>query len=206
MRVGVVDAVHRDLLDVGAEELAREHRRLLGIEAVLADDALADDPLLHEHLVSDVRMDHRRHDQVLGIADDSRDQLRAVRLLDEVELGGEMRLELVGQRRELQQPRRLGPPLGERGQRAQQLQVERDLLLDPRSAHLDHDLATRAQQATVDLGDRCAGEWPFVEPREDLEPDLLVDDPARLLERERRHVVDEVLELVDVDVREQVRP
>ena len=50
MRVGVVDAVHGDLLHVGAEELACEHRRSW-IEVVLADDALADDPLLHEHLV-----------------------------------------------------------------------------------------------------------------------------------------------------------
>ena len=49
VRVGVVDAVHRDLLDVGAEELAREHRGPLGLEAVVGDDPLAVDPLLHEH-------------------------------------------------------------------------------------------------------------------------------------------------------------
>jgi hypothetical protein len=83
---------------------------------VVADHAHADDPFLHEHLLRDVRTDHCRDDEVLVIADDPRDQLRAVRFLDEVELGGEMRFELVGQRRELQQPGGLGAALGERCQ------------------------------------------------------------------------------------------
>ena len=36
VRIGVVDAVDGDLLDVGAEELAREHRCTLWIETVFA--------------------------------------------------------------------------------------------------------------------------------------------------------------------------
>ena len=75
VRIGVVDAVDGDLLDVGAEELAREHRCTLWIEAMVARHALAGDPLLHEHLLGHVWMDHRRHDQVLGVGDDARDQL-----------------------------------------------------------------------------------------------------------------------------------
>ena len=143
---------------------------------------------------------------MLVVRDEAGDQLGAVRLLDEVELGGQMRLELVGQRRQLQQPRGLRAPLGERRQRAEQLEVEGYFLLDPRPPHLDDDLAARPQQAAVNLGDRGTGERLLVEPREDLEPDLLVDDPARLVERERRHVVDQPLEFLDVDVRKQIRP
>jgi hypothetical protein len=134
VRVGVVDAVDRDLLRVGAEELPREHLRALAIEAVPRDHLLADDPLLDENTLRHVWMDHVRHDQVLVLGDELRDQLGAVRLLDEVELRAQVRLQLVRERGQLEQASRLGAALGERGHRAKQPEIERNLGLDPRPA------------------------------------------------------------------------
>ena len=178
----------------------------LAVEAVLFRHLHAVDPLLDEHALGDMGVDHVRHDQVLVLGSEPGDQLGAVRLLDEVELAAEMGLELIGERLHLNEPGRLGVALGEGGQSAEQLQVERDLLLDPRPSHLDDDLAARAQQRSVDLRDRRTCERLLVEPSEDVQADVLVDDPARLRERERRHVVDELAELLDVDVGEKVRP
>ncbi len=205
MRIGVVDAVHRDLLDVSAEELPRELLRALAVEAVPVRHLLARDPLLDEDALGHVRMDHIRHDQALVLGHEPGDQLRAVRLLDEVELGGEMCLELVRERLQLDEPGRLRVPLGEGGQGAQQLQVERDLLLDPRPPHLDDDLAARPEERAVDLRDRGARKRLLVEPGEGVQADVLVDDPASLRERERRHVVHQLAQLLDVDVRQEVR-
>jgi hypothetical protein len=114
VRVGVVDAVHRDLLDVGAEQLPREPLRILLRQRVGLGDLLAVDPLEHEHALGHVWVDHLGHDEVLVLGHEPRDQLRAVRLLDEVELVAEMRLELLGQRLELEEPGRLRPSLCER--------------------------------------------------------------------------------------------
>ena len=116
VRIGVVDAVHRDLLHVGAEELPGEHLRPLGLEAVLCRHLHALDPLLDEDALGHVRVDHIRHDEVLVLRDELRDQLGAVRLLDEVELGAEMGLELLCERLHLDEPGRLGVTLGEGGQ------------------------------------------------------------------------------------------
>jgi len=80
----------------------------------------------------------------------------------------------------------------------------RALLLDPRPAHLDDDLAARAQKRAVDLRDRGARERLLLEPRENVQANVLVDDPASLRERERRHVVDELAQLVDVDVGQEI--
>ena len=206
VRVGVVDAVHGDLLDVGAEELAREHGARSGSSpwprvtfSPTTRSCTSTLSVTYGWITSGTT---RCSCSATSFAISS----DAVRLLDEVELGGEVRLELVAECGQLQQAGRLGVSFGERGQRAEQLEVERDLLLDPRPAHLDDDLAAGTQQPAVDLCDRRTGERLLVEPGEDLEPDLLVDDPARLLEREGRHVVDQPLELLDVDVRKQVGP
>ena len=134
MRIGVVDAVHGDLLHVGAEELPGQHLRTLGLESVLCRHLHALDPLLDEDALGHVRVDHIRHDEVLVLRGELRDQLGAVRLLDEVELGCEMALELLGERPHLDEPGCLGVAFGEGRQRAKQLEVERDLLLDPRPA------------------------------------------------------------------------
>jgi hypothetical protein len=58
----------------------------------------------------------------------------------------------------------------------------------------------------VDLRNRRTRQRLLVDPRERVRAELLVDRAPDLLERHRRGVVDELRELVDVDVRKQVRP
>ena len=58
----------------------------------------------------------------------------------------------------------------------------------------------------MDLGDRGGSERLGLEAREQLGPEVLAHDLLDLRERERRHLVHELPQLLDVDIREQVRP
>ena len=207
MRVRVENALHGDLADVGAEERAGELSRALRVHPVTVLDLDAVDPLHHEDAVAHVRMDHLRHEEVFAVLrDHRRDQLCVVRLLAEVQLAVQVLLELVRERVQLQQLCGPGMLLGDRRRLPQELEVERDLLDDPRPAHLDDDLAPALQQRGVDLADRRARKRLLVDRREMLETDVFRDRLPERRERKRRDVVDELAELVDVDVREQVRP
>lgn len=121
---------------------------------MLLGDLDAVDPLLHEHALGDVRVHDRRDAQVLELAHEPRDDLGRMCLLDEVELSRQVGLELVGERRELQQARGLGAVLGHRRERAQEIEIERDLLSDPRPPHFHDDLAAAPGERPVDLADR----------------------------------------------------
>jgi hypothetical protein len=50
-------------------------------------------------------------------------------------------VELVGERCQLKQPRRLGTLLREAGGRADEIEIDVDLLLDPGAPNFDDDLA-----------------------------------------------------------------
>ena len=126
-------------------------------------------------------------------------------LLAEVELPAEMLLELVGQRLELQQPGGARPPLREPGCPAQKVEVEIDLLDDAGPANLHHHHPPGLQERRMDLRDRRGRERVLVDPREVLEPDVVVDRGANRSERHGRDLVHQLLELVDVDVRQEIR-
>jgi len=205
VRIGVVDAVHGDLLDVGVKELTCERLGMLGLEAVRLGHPLSVDSLEDEYALGHVRLDHLRHDQVLEIAHETGDHCGAVGFFDEVELGGEMRLQLLRRGGQLQQARRLGASFGGRGQRAQQFQVERDLLRDSGAPHLDDGLPARSQESAVDLSDRGRCNRLLVEPGKEVEADVFVDHLLGRRERKGRHVVDEMRELVDVDIGQEIR-
>ena len=204
--IGVVDALHRHLVHICTEELPRELMRALGAEAVLGVDLAPFDPLEDESPLRHVRPDHGRHDEVLVPGDDPRDQLGVVRFLDEVELRAQMHLELIGQRARLQELRPLGPRLEQFGRRAHQREVDVDLLLDAGAAHLDDHVAAVRKQCRVDLSDRRRRERLGVDAHEDVWRQFLRDHLADLLERDRRDLVDELAELLDVNVRQEIRP
>ena len=147
VRIRVVDALDDDLVHVRAEELARELLRDLGSETVIRRGLASLDVLEREHALGDVRTNHARDDEQLVVLDEPRDQLGVVRLFEEVELGAEVNLELVGERLDLQELRGLGVAGDQRGGRAQQREVELDLLDDPRPPDLHHDLRGRSSAA-----------------------------------------------------------
>jgi hypothetical protein len=62
-----------------------------------------------------VGIDDRGHRQAVVVGDELSDQIGVRSLLAEVELGSKMRLDLVGERIELEQPSGLGPFLEEGG-------------------------------------------------------------------------------------------
>jgi hypothetical protein len=115
-------------------------------------------------------------------------------------------VDVVGEGGELEQLRRLGAPFEEVRGRAEEVEVDLRLLDHPRTPDLDHDLAPIGQQRPVDLGDRRGGERLRVDPDEDFSVELAADHGLDLRERHRRDLVDEPRELLDVDVRHQVRP
>ncbi len=115
-----------------------------------------------------------------------------------------MYLELVRERTQLQQLRRLGALLEELDRRTHEREVEIDLLHDARPPHLDDDLAAVRHERGVDLRDRGGRQRLRVELH-DRVADVLAHDPLDLREREGRHLVHEFRGLVDVDVGEQVR-
>lgn len=106
-----------------------------------------------------------RHEPFVRL-DDPSDQLCVRGLLLEVELGFQVRFNLLCECGELQQPGSTRPLLGRVRRGAQQLQVEGHLLLDPRSAHFDHNLAPVLEERRVDLRDRSRCQWLGVDPRE----------------------------------------
>ena len=97
----MVDALDDDLEHVGAEELARQEGGALRVEPVPRLDPAPVDQLEDERALGHVRMDHARDDERLESLHERSDQLRVVRLLDEVELPAEVELELVRQLLEL---------------------------------------------------------------------------------------------------------
>ena len=204
VRVRVVDAVDRDLVDVRFEELARELMCPLGGEAVIAFDLAPLDALEHEHLLADERPDHLGDDEILVLGEHAGDHVGVVRLLDEVELAAEMRLELVGERVRLQELRTLGPPLEQRRGLAHQREVELDLLLDAGTANLDDHLTAALEERSVHLCDRGGGDRLGLDRDEHVRGQLLGDDALDLVERHRRNLIHELLELLDVHVRQQV--
>ena len=204
MRVRVVHAFDCHLVHVCAEELPGQILRALGREAVVVVDLAAVDALEHEHALGDVRPDHLRHDDVTPLLEHARDELRVVRLLGQVELGAKVHLELVRERTSLEELGALGTPLERLRRRAEQCEVDLDLLLDPRPAHLDDHLASRLQQGRVDLRDRRRGDGLGVDPRERVRRKILADRPLDLREGYGRDLVDELPELLDVYVGKQV--
>ena len=204
MRVGVVDALDGHLTHVEAEELARELRSALGRETVRGRDLLAVDELEDEHALGHVRPDHLRDDEIRIAVGERPDQLGVVGLLLEVELGSQVNLELVGERLDLHELRRLRVAVEQARRRAQQIEILLDLLDGAGSPHLDRDLAPVREQRAMDLRDRRGCERLRIDPREEIGVEVLADHRFDLLERNRRHLVDEPLELLDVNVRKQV--
>ena len=206
VRVGVVDALDDDLEHVGAEKLAREEGGALRVEPVPRLDPAPVDPLEDERALGHVRLDHARHDERLEPLHERSDQLRVVRLLDEVELPAEVELELVRELLELDPLRRLGVPDRETDGRAQHREIEVDLLDDSRSPHLRDDLLPRCEQAAVRLRDRGGRERLRVETDERFLAEVLAQHRLDLRERDRRDGVDEAAELLDVDVGQEIGP
>jgi hypothetical protein len=206
VRIGVVDALHGHLMHVGAEELARQLSRALSAEPVVGVDLAPCDALEHQHSLRHVRPDHRRHDEILVLAHEACDELGVVRLLDEVELAAQMHFELVSERTRLQKLRALRVRLEQLRRRAHQREVDVDLVLDPRAAHLDDHLPPARQQRRVDLRDRRRREWLRVDADERVRRQLRRDHFTDLIERHRRDLVHELAELLDVHVGKQVGP
>jgi hypothetical protein len=156
VRVGVVEALGRDLADVGAEELAGQRPRLLGLDVHVRLDLHAVEPLEHEHVLAHVRMDHPGYVQELEVGDQAGDQLRVVRFLDEVQLGAKVGLELVGESTELEQSCRLRVAFDELGRAPEELEVEGDLLDDARSPDLTTTSRRTRREQLAELDERRA--------------------------------------------------
>jgi hypothetical protein len=183
VRVGVVDAVERDLTDVGAEEIAREPLGLLLLEAVVGGYLLAVDPLEHEHPLGDVRPDNLGHDEVVVLLDRPRYQLCVRGLFHEVELAAEMHFELLREGAELEEAGGLGALFEKADGRPNDVEVELDLLHDPGPPHLDDDVPPVREEGAVDLGDRGGGERIRLEPGEDVGADVFAKNALDLRER-----------------------
>ena len=101
-----------------------------------------------------MRADHLRDDQPVVVLDKAGDQLRVVRLLDEVELLTQVHLELVGERLHLQKLSRVGMP-GEKAAVERSTERSRSTCSTmPGRRTLIDDLPTGLQQCAVRLSDR----------------------------------------------------
>ena len=87
VRVGVVDAFTRNLVDIRAEELSRKRLGSFLLETVPGAELLALDPLDDEDLLGHIGPHDSRHDQVLVAIDEPTDQLGVRSLLAKIELG-----------------------------------------------------------------------------------------------------------------------
>ena len=118
----MVDALGRDLTDVGAEEPACEIGGALIIQPMVVPDAPALDVLENEHLLGRVRVHDLGHEQVRVVGERAADELGVVRLLREVQLGPKVHVHLLGERRELEDLRAVRPALEEVGRGAEELE------------------------------------------------------------------------------------
>ena len=75
MRVRVVHALDRHLLDVRPEELARELPRAIASEPVVRVDLAPVDSLEHEHALRHEGADDLRHDEVVVVGEQRGDEL-----------------------------------------------------------------------------------------------------------------------------------
>jgi len=114
-------------------------------------------------------------------------------------------LELVRERPGLQELRALGPALQERRRPAEEREIDLDLLLDLGSADLDDHAPAVPHQGAVDLSDRGGGQRRLVDLDERIRRQVLRDDAPDVRERNAGHLVDQLPQLVDVDVRKKVR-
>ena len=116
-----------------------------------------------------------------------------LRLFDEVELGAEVHLELVGERAQLQQLRRLGPLLEELDRRSGRARGRASTSSTiPGRRTLTTTSRPSARSARVDLRDRGGGERLRVELDERASPRSSRTTSLDLGERKGRHLVDEL--------------
>ncbi len=127
-----------------------------------------------------------------------------MRLFEEVELGAEVDLELVGERLDLEQLRSLGVTGDQRRGRPQKREVDLHLLDDSGPPDLHHDLPAGLQQREMRLRDRCCRKRLRIDAREDVVAEICADDRVDVRKRHGRHLVDEPAQLLDVDVRQEV--
>ena len=205
MRVGVEEAVDHDLLVEGLQQLPRGllARRALGRRR----DRPARHVAHHEQTRRRVVAVDLRDAQPAERRDHVRHPAHVARLLPEVQLA----MQRVRQVREhrlhvdhLLQPRAVTDLLGED---LEQRQVLFDLLLRVGTLDLHHDLLAVRERRAMHLGDRAGGERLRLDVVEHVLPrhaQLLLHDAHDLLLGERRHVVLQRRELLDVLGRQQV--
>jgi hypothetical protein len=115
------------------------------LEPVPRLDPAARDQFQDERALGHVRLDHARHDERVEPLHEPSDELRVVCLLDEIEFAAKVQLELVRELLELDPLRSLGAPSYQANRRAQQREVDLDLLDDSGPPHLGDDLLPRGE-------------------------------------------------------------
>jgi hypothetical protein len=164
------------------------------------------DALEHQHALGDPRAHHLGDREVRLVRHDPPDQLRVAGLLEEVELGAQVCRELVDERIELEQAGPVRSTLGQPCRRAEEAEVQLDLLEHSGPANLDRDLPPVRQQGGMDLRDRRRRQRLLADLREHARAQVAVDDRSQDGERHRLDVVDETAQLLDVGVGQQVGP
>ena len=139
-----------------------------------------------------VTPDHLWHGHLGRPAEVAPERLGVPRLVVVVELLANRPREFVDERLRIDEVEGANALADDLGRRAHQLQVGFDLTRRLGALNLDDDVVPGRQRRTVYLTDRRRGERDLVEGDEcllDREPDLLLDDPPDLRERDRRDVV-----------------
>ena len=167
------------------------------------------DPLERQHARPRVLPVDLRHVDVRVAGEVAVEVLRVARLLPVVELLPDRARELVHELARVDEVERADPLAREPRRLVEEAEVGFDLLRRARPLHLDRDPAPVRQGRAVHLADRRGRDRRRLEVEEQpLErvPELLLDHPLGLLERERPHVVLQPAQLDDDVGRHDVGP
>ena len=194
VRVGVEEAVHQDLLEVGAEQFLGERAavHLHARQRAELGDLFPRHVPHGEHARGGVVPHGAGHHDAGEVAQVLAQRGEVLRLGAVVQLGEQRPPELGQQVGGAVAPAGLGVAVQELGDVLQRVQVGDDLLADARALHLDGHLRPVAQAGAVHLPQRGGGQRLRVEVRERLghaHAQLGRDDALHLGVRERGHVV-----------------
>ena len=211
MRVSVEEAVAEDHRHPGVGHPVRELASLLGRARVeiQVGELRSLQELERQHPRRRVAPDHLRHGDLRRVAEVAPEGLGVAGLVLVVELLADRAAELVDECLGVDEVERTNALAHDARRRAHQLQVRLDLPRGLRPLHLHDDLVACRQRRAVHLADRGSRDRRLVEGEErllDREPELLLDHPAHVRERKRRHVVLQPAELGDDVGRHHVRP
>ena len=210
MRVGVEDAVYKNLLEVGAEQLFGQGGPVNfgALDGAHRRDLRTFDVVHRQHTCRREVVDGERNDNELEVLQLAGERDEVPRLFAVIQLGHQRPAELLEHADRVHVPGGAAEPIEQRRDFVEGVEIFQDTVLDTGPLHLDRDPASAAEHGAVHLPERGRGDRRRIEFHEGLRhanAEFLLDNPFDIRIWKRSEVILQPRQRVEVGLRQQVR-